>query len=112
MISNWDNRHLIYLWDYEDKLVFPEGYSLSRVLPTVGDMKEFHLALGAIISSLTFFERIQLFVTFVCNREISKNASPHTITSGLLSHGETFSSFSVSFSDLGLLRHDFSKGHF
>lgn len=109
MISNWDSRHLIYLWNYEDKLVFLEGYSLSRVLPTVGDMKEFHLSLGALISSLTFLERIQLFITFVCNRDISKNASPRTITSGLLCECRTITSLPFMYSEHGLLYHSGTK---
>lgn len=87
---------LNFLWDIEHKFKFQPEYPLSRLLPTIGDMEEFHSLYFDHLLSLSFLERVQMFLDWLTEKEKlqhqtqrPKNASPHTITSGLLSECRT-----------------------
>lgn len=68
-VSRFTNKyracHLNYLWNIEDKFHYDTEYPLSRLLPTIGDMEEFHRLSGDLLLSLSFLERLQLFLNWL-----------------------------------------------
>lgn len=72
---DWKNRSMDWPFTYESRLEFPEGWNLSRLLPTWSDHEEFVSDMVAYLGrekytfELSFIERLQLFVDWLIDRE-------------------------------------------